>query len=669
MNQKQIDSEVLWEPSAERIISSGLSRYTAWLKKTRNLRFSDYPSLWTWSVTEPEAFWKSIWDYFSIISDQPPTSVMEGEDVWSTRWFNGAKVNYTEHILRNEPTFRHRAALIHLSETREKRETSWLELGEKVRGFATSLRRLGVNPGDRVAAYIPNIEEAVVALLATTAIGAVWAAAPPEFGVPTVVDRFGQIEPKVLIAVDGYKFNGKIIDRRGDVRLIEDALDTIEHVVRIPYLGLGERHDDETRGHQWANLMRPSDIERDEFEFERVATDHPLWILFSSGTTGLPKPIVHNHIGIILEHLKTGALHTNAGPDSISFFYTTTGWMLFNTVVSTLLHGATAVLYDGSPAYPNIGKIWNIAETSSATITGASPGLVEAMAKRNYSPKDEHDLSCLKTILSSGAPASPETFRWLYDNVKSDVQIASISGGTELCGALVGGNPWEPVRAGRIQCRQLGMAVESWSEQGKTMVGEPGELVVTKPFPSMPLRFWNDHDNERYRQAYFEQFPGVWCHGDMVTVFEDGSCYIHGRSDSTLNRHGVRIGTAEIYRTLDQLAIVADSLVVCAPGIAGQNTMYLFVVCKDDEILGTDEKGALKAELCSRNSPRHVPDVVVQAPAVPYTLTGKRMEVPVQKLLCGEDVSRVASRGSASNPQSLDWYIAFAATERQLPDL
>lgn len=659
MTNHSVGAEILWEPSAERMNSSGLSKYTAWLTQHRARNFSDYEALRQWSIADLDGFWGSLWDYFEIISDQPYDQVLEERDNGNSRWFTGSKTNYAEHILRHEEKFGDRAALIHLSEIRPRTETSWLELGEKVRSLATSLRALGVEPGDRVVAYLPNIEETVVALLATVSIGAIWAVAPPEFGVPTVIDRFSQIKPKVLIATDGYCFGGKTIDRRRDLAQIVGALDSLEHVIHIPYIGLGRGNRLSVIQHEWIDILNAGSVSVKEFRYERVGSDHPLWILFSSGTTGLPKPIVHSHIGIIIEHLKNGALHTNSNPETISFFYTTTGWMLFNTLVSVLLQGATAVLYDGSPSFPDIGKLWSIADTTGATITGASPGLVEVMAKHGYVPKTHHDLSRIRTLLTSGAPASPETFRWLHENVTSDVVVASLSGGTELCGALVGTQPWAPVQAGRIQCRQLGMAVEAWSDDGTPIRNAPGELVVTRPFPSMPLMFWNDKDSARYKSTYFETFPGVWHHGDLISIFDDGSCFIHGRSDATLNRHGVRIGTAEIYRTIDQLDFIEDGLAVCAPGIAGPDTLYLFVSCPRDVSLSSEMCDTLKKALRSKNSPRHVPDVIEQAPSIPYTLTGKRMEVPVKRLLLGIEPAKVAKRGSMSEPTALDWYVAY----------
>lgn len=655
------EGELLWTPDKAFIERSNMKQFMDWLARERGKTFDDYDSLWRWSVDDLEGFWGAIWDYFGIISTTPYERVLDREVMPGARWFEGARVNYAEHMLRHEQVDPDGAAVFHLSELRPLEKMSWREVGGQARLLATRLRELGVGPGDRVVSYMPNIPETMIAMIATTAVGAIWSSAAPEFGVTTVLDRFTQIEPKVMFAVDGYRFGGKDFDRSGDVARIAAGLPSLEKVIWFNYLDADKAPPAGLPGlTRLEALMDGDPVPAGDFSFERVAHDHPLWILFSSGTTGLPKAIVHSHVGILLEIYLTGRMHLNLNPGKSQFFYSTTGWMMWNTLVSTLLQGATAVLYDGHPAHPSPDLLWKLAADTGATCFGASPTFVLNMEKAGIVPKDTFDLSRLEVILLAGSPATPETFAWFYENVKQDLWLTSQSGGTEFCSGLVGATPLLPVRAGEIQARVLGKDVHAWDEQGNELVGEVGELVVTRPMPSMPLHLWNDADGSRYLDAYFDMFPGVWRHGDFIKINERGGCYIYGRSDSTLNRFGVRIGTAEIYRTLDQIAEIADSIIVCLTLPGGRFYMPLFVKLKEDATLDDALKEKIVRRLREEASPRHVPDDIFQVPEVPYTLTGKKMEVPVTRVLAGKDPDTAASRGAMRDPAAFDWFVRFA---------
>lgn len=647
-------------PSPEFAQSSHLARYMGWLQDERQLSFSNYEALWRWSVNDLEAFWGSIWDYFQVECDSRYSSVCSSRAMPGTRWFEGSRLNYAEHLLRYEARLPgDQAVFHHSSEIRAPAVMSWSELGRQVRILATRLRELGVQPGDCVVSYMPNIPETAVAMIATTAIGAVWSSAAPEFGVRTVVDRFAQIEPKVLFAADGYRFGGKDFSREGEVRELVRELPTLQHVVWLPYLRPDASAPLESAWLGWADLMNYPGVSREAFRFERVPYDHPLWVVFSSGTTGQPKAIVHSHAGMLLEHLKLMHLHLNLKPESVMLFYSTTGWMMWNVLIGALLAGSAAVLYDGSPMYPGQDRLWRLAADTGATSFGASPMFVQLMEKAGLRPGELFDLNRLESVILSGAPSPPETFGWFYRNVKRDLWVTSQSGGTELCSAFVGAAPTQPVHAGEIQVRMLGMDVHAWSEDGREVIDEIGELVVTSPFPSMPLRFWNDADGARYREAYFERFPGVWRHGDFIKINQRGGCYIYGRSDSTLNRFGVRIGTAEIYRVVEQLPEIADSLIVCCEPPGEPAVMPLFVKLKPGHELDDELRRRIQAQLREDCSPRHVPDRIHAVAAIPYTLTGKKMEVPVQRILLGWPIEKVASRDAMMNPDALQSFENF----------
>ncbi|HZW53283.1 MAG TPA: acetoacetate--CoA ligase [Candidatus Elarobacter sp.] len=660
------EGELLWTPDPTAAAQTAVAHFMGWLAQ-RGHAFSAYEELGRWSVTDLDAFWAAVWDFFGVQSSRPYERVLSSRTMPGAVWFAGSRVNYAEHLLRHERDAAPAApALVHSSELRALAHVSWQELGNAVRVLATQLRALGIEPGDRVAAYMPNVPETVVAMLATMAVGAVWASAAPEFGARTVIDRFAQIEPKVLFVADGYRFGGKDFDRAGEIRTIHAALPTVERVVWLPYLDAASRAP-VAKGVAWAELLDRPPVAIDEFAYERVAEDHPLWVLFSSGTTGLPKPIVHSHAGILVEHLKSTGLQQNLGPSSRMFFYTTTGWMMFNALVSALLQGASIVLYDGHPAHPTPALLWQLAAGAGATSFGASPTFVQMMQKLGLVPRERFDLSKLQSVLLTGSPVTPESTAWFYESVKRDLWVTSPSGGTELCAGLVGGCPLLPVYAGEIQTRLLGMDVHAWNERGEEVIGDVGELVVTSPAPSMPLRFMHDPGDARYRETYFEHFPGVWRHGDFLKINARGGCYIYGRSDSTLNRFGVRIGSAEIYRAVEQLDEVADSLVVCLELPGGGFYMPLFVRLADGAALDDALRGRIVTKLRTDCSPRHVPDEILQVDAIPYTLTGKKMEIPVRRILAGTPPEKAASREAMMQPAALDWYVELARRRAAVP--
>lgn len=655
------EGELLWTPRAAFAQDSNLLQFMAWLKRERGRDLPDYHALWRWSVSDLEGFWGAIWDYFRIDSSTPYTQVLDRRVMPGAKWFEGSRLNYAEHLLRYEATAAPgETAFHHLSETRPLARMSWQEVGRQVRILATRLRALGIQPGDRIVSYMPNVPETAIAMMASTAIGAVWSSAAPEFGVKTVIERFAQIEPKLLFAADGYRFGGKDFKREPEVRRIAGELPSLQHIVWLPYLDVREPMPDLPGILAWTKLMAHPDVPREDFVYERVGYDHPLWVVFSSGTTGLPKAIVHSHVGVLLEHQKLMHFHLGLRPGSTMFFYSTTGWMMWNLLLAALHTGSSVVLYDGNPAYPSIDFLWKLAADTGTTSFGASPTFVQMMEKAGLEPGKLFDLSRLESIVVAGAPSTPETFEWFYRCVKRDLWVTSQSGGTEICSGFVGAAPSLPVYAGEIQTRMLGMDVHAWTEDGQEITDEVGELVVTSPFPSMPIYFWKDTAGKRYHDAYFDVFPGVWRHGDFIKINARGGCYIYGRSDSTLNRHGVRIGTAEIYRAVEQLPEVADSLIVCCELPGGHFFMPLFLKLKPGFVLDRSLQNRLYAKLREDCSPRHVPDRSYAVEAIPYTLTGKKMEVPVRKILMGWPLEKAASRDAMMNPEAIDWFVRFA---------
>ena len=655
------DGDFLWEASKDFKDASNTAAFMRWLKAERGLDLPDHEALRAWSVDDLEGFWAAIWDYFDIISDDGYDSVLESRVMPGARWFTGSRVNYAEHILRREADHPERTIFHHVSEVRPRADMSWGDLGSQVRVLATWLRARGIGPGDRVVSYMPNVPETIIAMLAVTAIGAIWSSAAPEFGVKTVVDRFAQIEPKLLFAADGYRFAGRDFPRITEVEEIVASLPGLETVVWLDYAGSGARpalHGVAIVA--WEDALSGPAVPIEGFRYERVAPDHPLWVLFSSGTTGLPKAIVHGHAGIIVEHYKTAAFHLNLKPHSCMFFYSTTGWVMWNSLLWGPLMGGRVLLYDGAPSHPGPDLLWRLAAEVGATSFGASPTYVDTMRRQNVVPKDICDVSTFENVFLAGSPSTPETFGWLREAVKEDLWITSQSGGTEFCSGIVGGTPLLPVHAGEIQTRCLGVDVRVFDDAGRELVGEVGEMAIAKPMPSMPIFFWGDEDFARYREAYFDTWPGVWRHGDFMEINARGGCFVHGRSDSTLNRFGVRIGSAEIYRTIDHLEAITDSLIVCIEEPGGGFYMPLFVELRSGTTLDDDLLQQIRTRLRTERSPRHVPDEVLAVPAIPYTLSGKKMEVPVRKLLMGWPADKAFSADAMRNPHSMDWFADFA---------
>ncbi|TDQ48819.1 acetoacetate--CoA ligase [Actinorugispora endophytica] len=649
---QQPQPPVLWEPDEARRERANITAFTRWVREHRGVDVSDYHSLWHWSVTDLDGFWASVWEYYRVRSATPYRAVLADDAMPGATWFPGATLNYAAHVFRNRDD--DAVAIRHASELRVLGEWTWGELRRRTASIAAALRRLGVGPGDRVVAYLPNIAEAVAAFYACASIGAVWSSCSPDFGVRSVTDRFAQIEPVVLLAVDGYRYGGKDFDRRDVLAALRAGLPTLRHTVVLSYL-----RDEPVEGTLDWNEFE-SFGEGAEPDFARLPFDHPLWVLYSSGTTGLPKAIVHGHGGILLEQLKNLDLHLDAQAHDRVFWFTTTGWMMWNFLVSVLLTEASIVLYDGSPGHPDLGALWDLAERSGVTVFGTSAGYLSSCMKEGVHPARDRDLSALRAIGSTGSPLSPEGFAWCYREFGPDLWLFSTSGGTDVCSCLVGGVPTLPVHEGEIQARALGMAVAAWDPEGREVVGEVGELVVTRPAPSMPLYFWGDTDGTRLRDSYFSVYPGVWRHGDWIEITERGTAVIYGRSDSTINRGGVRMGTSEIYRTVLALEEVLDALVVDVPQPGGGSLIELFVVLRegvglDDALLGRIARGI--REDCS---PRHVPDVVRSIAEVPRTLSGKVLEVPVKRILMGEAPERVASRDSLANPKALDHFADLA---------
>lgn len=664
------EGEFLWEGDAAFKASANPTRFMAWLRRHRGLDFAGYEEMRAWSVSRLEEFWAAVWDYFDIVSDRPHDTVLAKREMPGAEWFPGSRVNYAEHVLRREADHPERTVLHHLSELRPLAEMSWAELGGTVRILATRMRAMGIGPSDRVVSYMPNIPETIVAMLATTAIGAIWSSAAPEFGVKTVADRFSQIAPKLLFAADGYRFGGRDFPRVTQVEEIAAGLPSVETVVWLDYLGGVGRPAlpgpvlPDKNVVAWNDLAGGPAVPREDFRYERVAHDHPLWILFTSGTTGLPKAIVHSHVGIVVEHYKSAAFHLDLKPSSCMFFYSTTGWVMWNTLLWGPLMGGRVVLYDGSPTHPSPDLLWKLAADTRATSFGASPAFVETMRRAGIVPRERYDLSALQNIFLAGSPATPETYAWLYEAVKRDLWVTSQSGGTEFCSGLVGGSPLLPVHAGEIQSRCLGVDVRVFDDAGAELVGEVGEMVVAGPMPSMPIFMWGDRDFARYRESYFDVWPGKWRHGDFMMVNRRGGCFVYGRSDSTLNRFGVRIGSAEIYRTLEGIAGIADSLVVCIEEPGGGFYMPLFVELVEDAVLDEALASAIRDRLRGERSPRHVPDEILAVPAIPYTLTAKKMEVPVRKLLMGWPLEKACSADAMRDPRAIDWFVDFARSRR-----
>ena len=651
-------STPLWEPSAEVVETSQLTAFVRWLKAEHSLDFEDYASLWKWSTDEPDAFWTAIWDYFEVIHSGSFESALDSMTMPGAKWFEGTEVNYAEHIFRDRDP--DAVAIFAATETRDLGSTTWGELRQMVASAAAGLRSLGVGPGDRVAGYLPNTVETIVAFLATSSLGGVWSSCSPDFGVGAVTDRFAQIEPKVLLAVDGYTYGGKGFDRRDVVAELAAGMPSVEKVVVLGNLNDEPDLSPIPDSISWQDLLATDPSA--ELEFTRVPFSSPLWVLYSSGTTGLPKAIVQSQGGILLEHLKKMHLHLDAKPGDRVFWFTTTGWMMWNFLVSCLLTEASIVLYDGNPGHPDMETLWQLAAEAEITCFGTSASYISACMKAEIEPGKGRDLSKLRSVGSTGSPLAPEGFDWIYEHVGNDTWLFSTSGGSDLCTAFVGGVPTLPVYRGELQARSLGAAVEAWDEDGNALIGEVGELVLTKPMPSMPIYLWGDEDGSRYHDSYFDTYEGIWRHGDWIEITERGGGIIYGRSDSTINRGGIRMGTSEIYRAVLNDPAIADALVVDIPKEGTEGWMPLFVVLAEGAELTEDLKKTVAREIRTRCSPRHVPNEMIEVKTIPRTLSGKVLEVPVKRILTGTDPEKAASKDSLADPKSLDFFVEYKKT-------
>ncbi|MFN4147697.1 MAG: acetoacetate--CoA ligase [Runella sp.] len=656
---ENLSEKCLWRPSRSMIEQSNLKKFQDWLFVKKGLYFRNYQDLWDWSTTDLEDFWEAVWQFCEVKSHSLYIDILQrpSKDFIGTQWFTGATLNYAEHIFRHKTP--HRPAILFQSERSGLRELSWKELENQVAAVAAYLRQVGVNTGDCVAAVLPNTPEAVVAFLATNSLGAVWSSCSPDFGVASILDRFQQIEPKVLFATDGYTYNGKVFDKLPAVKELMQGLPKTKNVVLLPFLNQETQLPKTT---SWQEVLQTP---AKSLEFTPVPFEHPLWVLYSSGTTGKPKAITHSVGGCLLEHLKALTIHQNVKPGDRFFWYSTTGWMMWNYSVASLLAGATLVLYEGAAAFPDLHVLWELAEKAKINHFGGGAAYYIACMKAQLD-LSKYRLAHLQSIGSTGSPLPAEGFEWIYQHVKKDVWLISLSGGTDICSGFVGGNPTLPVYAGEIQCRMLGCRLEAYNELAQPVRHQLGEMVITQPMPSMPIYFWNDPQNARYRASYFEDFPGVWRHGDWISINDRGGVVIYGRSDATLNRDGVRIGTSEIYSAVESLEEISDSLVLCLEQEGGKYFMPLFVVLAQGAVLDDDLKKKINQRLRTFYSPRHVPDAIYEIPAVPYTISGKKMEAPIKKILMGTDPAKAASRDTLRNPEALDYFLQHFVKVQQL---
>jgi acetoacetyl-CoA synthetase len=645
--------DILWTPRPDWRETTEIGRLMNWLRDERGLECSSYDELYRWSVSDLEGFWAALWDFFGIRASAPYEQVLAEASMPGARWFTGARLNYAEHLVGTEEDL-DRVAVVARSQTRPPIELTFGELRELAGRVRAGLQRLGVSKGDRVAAYMPNIPETLAAFIATASLGAIWATCAPEFGARSVIGRFGQIEPRVLVTVGGYGYRDRYVDRRAEVQAVRSQLPTLEHVVSVPY-GKASVED----AVSWEELTAESAL----LEFDQVPFEHPVYVLFSSGTTGLPKAIVHGHGGQLIEHQKNLGLKWDLKPGGRLLWFSTTAWMMWNALVSALLLRSSIVMLDGDPAWPDLLEQWRLAEELKPSVMGVSPAYLMACRKAGLEMGRELDLSAVGMLCTAGSPLPPEGYQYVYEQLGPDILLNNGSGGTDVCTGLVSGTFAEPVYEGEITGPCLAVDVHAFDEEGDDApVGELGEMVITQPMPSMPVGFWNDPDGERYRSSYFDRYPGVWRQGDWIKFTERGSCVITGRSDATLNRGGVRLGTGEFYAVVEDIPEIVDALVVhLEDGGGGAGELLLFVVPREGAELDEDLRGRIARALRSELSPRHVPDTIVSVPAIPRTLTGKKLEAPVKRILLGESSERVASRDSLLDPAALDAFVELAS--------
>ena len=650
-------AEVLWTPRPDQIEPTRLAAYMRWLAAERDLSFDSYEALWAWSVNEIDVFWQSIWDFFEVQADGSAVPVLGSMAMPGAQWFPNAQLNYAEHVFRNASDAR--PALIARSEDTGTHEVSWEELRRDTAALAQRLRDFGIGAGDRVASYLPNRAETVVAFLACASLGAIWSSCAPDMGATVVLDRFRQIEPKLLLAVDSYSYNGKVHDRREMVEELLRELPSVRQVIHVagPICRAASHKPPAWRERSsWHDAVAAEA----ELRLERLPFDHPLWIVYSSGTTGLPKAIVHSQGGIVLTHLKTMALQHDLRAGDRLLFLGGTGWIVWNLQMGALLTGASIVLYDGNPAWPDTGTLWRFIDEQGVTLLGCGAAYLINCMKEGLRPRDLAAMQSLRAINATGSPLPVDAYRWVYDAVKPDLWLASISGGTDIASGFVACAPILPVTVGEIQCRELGVAAYAFDDNGQAVVDVVGELVITKPMPSMPIYFWGDLDHQRYRESYFEMYPGLWRHGDWIRFTDRGTSVIYGRSDSTINRHGIRMGTAEIYRVVEELSEIRDSLVVDLEYLGRPSFMPLFVVLTPGSVLDDALKARIAQQIRSKASARHIPNEIYQVDAIPRTLTGKKMEVPIRKLLLGAAPDKVASADAMANPTSISFFVRLA---------
>ena len=647
------NSSILWQPHSEQIDQANMTKFMRFVNKEYGNSFSDYFELYNWSVKKIEEFWEAVWKYSGIIHSSEYEFVLDERKMPGARWFGGAKLNFAENLLRYKDD---KLALISYRENNPTLKLTYKELYRLVSACASGLKKLGLKKGDRVAGFVTNIPETVIAMLAVTSIGAIWSSCSPDFGIKGVFDRFDQIEPKILFAIESYCYNGKLINCNEKIVQISEKISSIEHVIKIAaFNDFSDKNNSKLTVSKFINFNKLLDFTAKKISFEQLPFDHPVYIMYSSGTTGLPKCIIHGAGGTLLQHYKEHVLHTNLKREDIITYFTTCGWMMWNWLVSALQVGATIFQFDGSPSYPNLKILWQQIEKEKITVFGTSPKFLTTCQKSDMEPKTEFDLSCLKVILSTGSPLTNENFIWVYEKVKKNVQLSSISGGTDIISCFMLGNPVLPVYKGEIQCRGLGMKVQVFDKNGKSIQNEKGELVCTEPFPSMPVYFWNDPDNKKYKGAYFNKFPEVWTHGDYIKIIENGGIIVYGRSDATLNPGGVRIGTAEIYRIVESMNEIADSIVV-GQKLNGDTIVILFVVLNENVSLLPELIENIKMNIRKNATPRHVPSKIFQVGEIPRTISGKKVEVAVTKIINGESVE---NRDSLINPKSLDQFLRF----------